>query len=120
MEGDEEMDEDDLEAWGNVRSLGQRAAVAASTPTCGESFSLLRHFREEVTSCRENLLAREDECRDYGRRVRGARYNPPTVGADNISRKLAQIANTANKVGASFFLQLGTFLFSSLQLRLLI
>ena len=95
------------------RQLAETETLVAERQDKVESLrDVIRKSREEVTSCRENLLAREDECRDYGRRVRGARYNPPAVGADNISRKLAQIAFTANKVGASFFLQLVTFIFS--------
>jgi len=59
---------------------------------------VIRKSREEVTLCRQNLIAKEDECKVLGQVVHGDKYNTPSVGADNISRKLAQIAHTAQKV----------------------
>ena len=59
---------------------------------------VIRQSREEVTTCRQNLIAKEDECKGLGKIVHGPKYSTPSVGADNISRKLAQIASTAQKV----------------------
>lgn len=41
---------------------------------------------------------KEDECRSKGLQVIGDGYKPPTEGADNIRRKLAQIKNTSTSL----------------------
>jgi len=58
----------------------------------------IRLSHQQITTQKQTMSETEEACRELGRKTAGESYKPPVEGAENISKKLEMINNTAKKV----------------------
>ena len=60
--------------------------------------AVIRESHQQITTEKRLMGEKERMCREVGTKVAGDSYSPPVEGAENISKKLEMINNTAKKV----------------------
>ena len=60
--------------------------------------AVIRESHQQITTEKRLMGEKEKMCREVGTKVAGDSYSPPVEGAENISKKLEMINNTAKKV----------------------
>ena len=60
--------------------------------------AVIRGSHDQITTQKQTMGEKEAACRELGLKLRGESYKPPVEGAENISKKLEMINNTAKKV----------------------
>ena len=58
----------------------------------------IRLSHQQITRQKQTMSETEKACRELGMKTAGDSYKPPAEGAENISKKLEMINNTAKKV----------------------
>jgi len=59
---------------------------------------VIRESHQQIVTEKQTMSETEETCRELGLKVSGESYKPPVEGAENISKKLKMINNTAKKV----------------------
>jgi len=60
--------------------------------------AVIRESHQQIVTEKQTMSETEEACRKLGLKVAGDCYKPPLEGAENISKKLEMIFNTAKKV----------------------
>jgi len=79
--------------------LGETEKLLASRKSKVENLkAVIRESHQQITTQKRLMGEREVACREVGRKLTGDSYSPPVEGAENISKKLEMINNTAKRV----------------------